>query len=129
VQPVLDAHCVRCHGPDGKKEAVARLDLAPGKAYESLVGYGGEKGLAKHVEARWRGGRSVAGACAARESPLLAMLTSEKGHHDVRLSEADRARLVVWMDTYAQRRGAFSDEQERRLLALRKEWAEMLEGP
>ncbi|MFO8011988.1 MAG: discoidin domain-containing protein [Phycisphaerae bacterium] len=129
VRPVLDAHCVRCHGPDGRKEAVARLNLAPGKAYQSLVGYGGDKGLAKHVESRWRGGRSVAGACAARESPILAMLTSEKGHHDVRLGEGDLARLITWMDTYAQRRGAFSDEQERRLLALREQWADLLDEP
>ncbi|MEA3368011.1 MAG: hypothetical protein U9R68_07855, partial [Planctomycetota bacterium] len=68
VQPVLDKHCVRCHSPGGKKEAVARLDLTPGKAYQSLVAFGGEKSLAKHVESRWRGGASIAAACAAAGS-------------------------------------------------------------
>ena len=129
VQPVLDAHCVRCHCPDGKKEAVACLDLTPGKAYPSLVGYGGKVGLAKHVESRWRDGRSVAGACVARESRILAMLTGEKGHHDVHLGPEDLDRLITWMDTYAQLRGSFSDEQERRLLALREAWADLLEAP
>jgi hypothetical protein len=30
------------------------------------------------------------------------------------------------MDTYAQRGGAFSDEQELRLRALRTEWVDLL---
>ena len=129
VQPVLDAHCVRCHSPAGKKEALAKLNLTPAKAYQSLVSYGGPKSLAKHVEARWRGGRSVPGACATRESPILRMVTEGKGHHDVRLSDSDRRRFMAWMDTYAQLRGSFSEEQEQRLLALRKQWADLLETP
>jgi len=130
VQPVLDAHCVRCHSPDGeKKKAVDRLDLRPGKAYRSLVAYGGNKGLAKHVTSRWRGGRSVPDACVARKSPILAMLTSKKGHHDVRLDAEALERLITWMDTYAQRRGSFSEEQERRLMALRKQWVDLLLAP
>jgi hypothetical protein len=57
------------------------------------------------------------------------MMTSEKGHHDVRLGAEDLAQLITWMDTYAQLRGSFSDEQERRLLALREAWADLLETP
>jgi cytochrome c553 len=129
VQPVLDAHCVRCHGPEGKKEAVAKADLTPAKAYDSLVACGGEKSLATYVEARWRGARSLPGSGPALESPVLAMLTEGKGHHDVRLGPEDYRRLVTWMDTYAQRRGSFSEEQEQRLLALRKEWEDLLETP
>jgi len=127
VMPVLKAHCLRCHGPEGKKEARARLDLAPERAYKSLVAFGGARSLARHVTARWRGGRSVAGACAAARSPVLAVLLRPKGHHGVRLGPDDIERLVTWMDTYGQLRGAFSPEQEAHLLALRRRWADLLE--
>ena len=90
---------------------------------------GGEKSLAKHVESRWRGGASIAAACAAAGSPILERLTAGKGHHDVHLGDDERERLITWMDTYAQLRGSFSDEQERRLLALRERWADLLETP
>ena len=35
-------------------------------------------------------------------------------------------RLVTWMDVYAQFQGSFCVEQERELLRLRGEWADML---
>jgi hypothetical protein len=37
-----------------------------------------------------------------------------------------RARLITWMDTYAQRSGSFSDEQEELLVELREDCAEFL---
>jgi len=129
VQPVLDAHCVRCHSPDGKKEAVARMNLTAAHAYKSLVEYGGKASLRAHVLAAYGAGQSTPGRCAASQSPILRALTGAKGHHDVRLGEEDLERLITWMDTYAQRLGSFSDDQERRLLALRQQWAEMLETP
>jgi hypothetical protein len=35
-------------------------------------------------------------------------------------------RLIVWMDTYAQRLGSFSADQEREIEELRREWAGLL---
>ena len=35
-------------------------------------------------------------------------------------------RFKVWMDTYAQRLGSFSTDQERRLEALRRTCADLL---
>jgi len=128
VQPVLDGYCVRCHSPAGKKRAVAKLNLTPGKAYGALVQYGGKRSLASHVTARWHGGRSVPGAGPALESPILRMLTEGAGHNDVRLLPDDIERLTTWMDTYAQLRGSFSHEQEQRLLTLREQWADLLES-
>ncbi len=37
-----------------------------------------------------------------------------------------RERLITWMDTYAQRLGSFSDEQEELLVKLREDCAEFL---
>ena len=54
------------------------------------------------------------------------MLTQGKGHYDVRLDPDSYQRLVTWMDTYAQRLGHFSDQQEEELRRLRQEMAAML---
>jgi hypothetical protein len=35
-------------------------------------------------------------------------------------------RFTVWMDTYAQRLGSFSTDQERRLEGLRRECVDLL---
>jgi len=123
VQPVLDQHCVHCHRPGGHEQAIARLNLTPDQAYEGLVSWGSPS-LRDHVARCYREGRSVVGDGAARRSPLLAML--RRGHHDVQLGEDDWSRLLTWMDTYGQRLGSFSDDQEQRLLALRARARELL---
>ena len=60
-------------------------------------------------------------------SPLLALL--EEGHHDVQLNADDKDRLITWMDTYAQRAGSYSRDQEEELRRLRDEWAPFLTRP
>ena len=155
VQPVLDAHCVRCHSPKGKRNACAKLNLTPARSFQALANYasapipiqfvwkrgpGGAPGrntqpfvgvpqaatLSLHVHVRRRYGesRSAVAACAARMSPVIARL--QRGHNDVKLAPTDLERLVTWMDTYGQRQGHFSPDQERRLLTLRKRVAHLL---
>lgn len=121
VQPALDRNCVRCHAPGASG---ARWNLTPTASYETLVGYG-RPSLREHVQTRYSHGRSLVGQGAAATSPLLALLRG--GHQDVRLSPEDLERLITWMDTYAQRLGSFSPEQEKELLSLRGRWATMLE--
>ena len=62
--------------------------------------------------------------CAAASSSLLKLI--EQGHYDVQLDPNDRDRLITWMDTYAQRLGSFSKEQEGQLLQLREEMTTIL---
>jgi len=121
VQPVLDQHCVACHKPgaDG-----AQTDLTAAQSYETLLSFGGERSLRSHVQARYDARRSVAGACAAMASPLTRLMAED--HYEVKLEAADRQRLILWMDTYAQRGGSFSVEQEERLRELRKRLAPLL---
>jgi len=122
VQPVIETRCVRCHKPGEEGE---KLDLTAAKSYDSLVDYG-KPSLRTHVLARYREGRSTAGACAARVSPLLKLIS--KDHYDVKLTADDTQRLITWMDTYAQRLGSFSKEQEQQLRDLRQRMAPMLEN-
>ncbi len=121
VQPVLDQHCVRCHGPQPGK---AKCDLTAAKAYDALVHYGSPS-LAAHVRARYQEGRSIPGEGAAATSPLAHLL--EKGHYEARLSAAQWDRLNTWMDTYAQKQGSFDKAQEDELRGLRRKMADMLE--
>ncbi len=121
VQPVIEAHCVECHRPDTDG---AKFDLTAEKSYQTL-GHYGEPSLATHVVTRYRQGRSTPGQCLAQTSPITKLL--ESGHYDVQLSANDWERLNTWLDTYGQRLGSFSKNQEERLVRLRESMAPMLE--
>lgn len=123
VQPVLDAHCVKCHSPQGKPEAARKLVLTAPGAYDALVKHPGLN-IASLVRRDYNAGFSQPGFGIARSSPLIPML--RKGHNDVRLDAAAVERLATWLDTYAQRQGHFSPEQERGLEELRRRSAPLL---
>ena len=120
VQPVLERQCVSCHKPGGKDP---KFDFTAAKSYDALVGYG-KPSLREHVQARYGEGRSIAGAGAAATNALWPLL--DAGHYDVRLTDDDRRRLFVWMDTYGQRLGSFDAAQEERLRELRRRTAAIL---
>jgi hypothetical protein len=58
-------------------------------------------------------------------NPLWELLGS--GHYDVKLTQDDRRRLIVWMDTYGQRLGSFDQGQEEQLRQLWQKMAAILE--
>jgi hypothetical protein len=118
VQPVLDQHCISCHKVDSPDKDAARFVLTADRAYESLVRYGSPS-LADRVIGAHRRGYSLEGDNPAQTSVLLRKLQAPDGHYGLELDESDWERLVVWMDTYAQRLGSFSPEQERDLERLR----------
>ncbi len=120
VQPVLDARCGSCHQPGS---AGGQFDLTAEHSYQTLVGYGSPS-LQQHVQQRYQEGHSTAGHGAARTNPLWTLL--DQGHYDVQLDNTDRARLIVWMDTYGQRAGAFDPNQEDQLRRLRQRVAPMM---
>ena len=119
VQPVLDRQCVRCHDPKADDALAAKFDLTPAKAYATLVGFG-RPSVQDQVMAGYRRGYSIPGDGIAQRSALLALLDAPQRHHGVDLDADARERLLTWLDTYAQRMGHFSDEQERELVELRR---------
>jgi hypothetical protein len=123
VQPVLDRQCVRCHSPASKEAKASRLDLTPARSYDSLLTFGG-KNLHNLVAER---DRSLAGNCPARNSKLLALLTAPQGHEGVKLDDQSLRRLATWMDTYGQRSGHFSAQQEAKLREFHSKLKPMLE--
>lgn len=128
VQPLLDAQCVSCHNPGSKDPKAGRFDLTPAHAYQSLT-LSGKPSLNDLVLTAYRNGVSVVGENPALQSSILRLLTHPTGHHGIRLDRKALDRLVTWMDTYAQRAGAFSPEQEHELERLRHEWADLLIEP
>ena len=74
----------------------------------------------------YRQGFSKPGEGLAATSALLALLSKPEGHYQVKLDARARERFTVWMDTYAQRLGSFSADQEHRLGELRRACADLL---
>jgi len=126
IQPVLDRQCVSCHNPKASDEKAAQHDLTPAKAYDSLVGYG-KPSLQEVVLNGYRRGYSIEGEGPALGSALFNLLDAPAGHYDVKLTTDDRERLLTWMDTYAQKSGSFSAEQEASLEELRRACASLLD--
>jgi hypothetical protein len=105
VQPVLDRNCVQCHAENKTKKApnLAKDPIA-GKyyaSYNSLIGFG--------FTAYGDGYRTRPGQFGAKASKLIALL--EKGHYDVKLSEDDLHRLVLWLDCCSMSYGVYEKEE------------------
>jgi hypothetical protein len=125
VQPVLDNYCVDCHRADGKDTLAAKLNLAPANAYEALMAFG-DADLRKQAFER---DRSLPNHAVAANTKLWKLLTQAGGHQKLALDADSLDRLATWMDTYAQRRGSFSEQQERELLAFRQTLSPLLSEP
>jgi hypothetical protein len=105
VQPVLDAKCIGCHGEKRKEKAP---DLRKGNYLaDSDLFYTSIRSLDKHVRYYGAGVAWDAftppytepGKFGAYASPLYAMLL--KGHHDVKLTDEEMHRLVLFMESNA----------------------------
>jgi len=120
VQPVLNQHCLPCHDPTREGAGSARLALNPPHAYNSLIRHGNPS-LHDEIWARYHAGISIEGRAPSSLSAWLARVRKPDSHEGVALSPMDLQRLVTWLDTYGQRLGAFSDNQESELVELREE--------
>jgi hypothetical protein len=119
VQPVLETKCVRCHdGKPGKDKPKLNFVDAT-QSYRALTKFG-KVSLQKMIgeQLRIHIPETKPYEYMSKRSSLLAHLKS--GHKKIELSAEDMERLLTWMDTYAQIQGHFSDEQEKRLAAMRK---------
>jgi hypothetical protein len=86
----------------------------------------GKPSLLEQIQHGYRQGFSQPGEGLAATSALLALLSAPEGHYQVKLDHATLERFTVWMDTYAQRLGSFSADQEHRLQELRRSCADLL---
>lgn len=119
VQPVLDKHCVRCHGgetPAGPEGHPLVLTGEPeGRYTKSYNALGPRVPFSSWGELDANGEpETLPGRFGARASRLMDMLL--EGHHKVCLSDEELDRLVTWMDANALFYGSFDPEAQARQL-------------
>jgi len=112
VQPVLDKHCVRCHGG---KDPKARLDLTGvptgryNRSYENIIG----RELICYMDCRYgrSGYRAFPPLTHFSPRSKLAMLLL-KGHKKVKLPRGELLKIVTWIDANAPYYGTYRGKRE-----------------
>jgi hypothetical protein len=108
VQPTLDRHCVRCHGP-GKLDA--GLDLSGGltelfnRSYEGLLGRNFVRIVRENDPKTGNVAPVPPYSLGSHASKLVHLI--RQGHEGVRLSREEFIRLVTWIDSNAQYYGSY----------------------
>ena len=132
AQPVLDKHCVQCHGATAPPKGIdltgtpdrgftrsywallqdidARRQTEAGKPVEPLV--------PRYVQRNQIQMTQPGGQNGSRGSLLLKMI--DRGHHKVSLSAEDNRRLAMWIDCNALFYGVNLPEQQKLQLAGEK---------
>ncbi len=129
VQPLLDQHCVRCHGPE-RKDGNTDLQGTPRdgftQSYWALCGdrdFWGpgtnpDNAMAALVP-RFGGRNQIqitapGGQYGARGSRLMKLLAA--GHYDAQLSHDELRQLAAWIDCNAIFYGTYRPEEQARQL-------------
>ena len=125
VQPVLKAHCVDCHASDETAPSLAPDTF--GKwgwtdAYHTLAPFawakhGGNGALKKNLTSY-----SIPGQVGAMASTLRPFL--EEAHYGVKLTDAERYRITLWLDCNSVFYGAYHDAEKQARGELIRPWLE-----
>mgnify|MGYP005839436539 CR=1 FL=1 len=121
MQPMLDRHCLDCHdGAEGPGKSA--LDLRGEPEGEFTRSYANLRPFLRWYE--W-GGESIAqivtspGHCGADESPLSRILDDQTHRKALKLTDAERRQIYLWLDSNVPFYGVYADDQ--RLAQLRGE--------
>ena len=116
VQPVLDRHCVECHGQEGALDLSGTIEGPHGfsRSYTHLAS---DFGFYFHASSRAPtsapgGIRSEPGRFGARAARLTEYL--DESHYGVSLSEEELRRIIVWLDANSDFLGAYEDADGQR---------------
>jgi hypothetical protein len=137
VQPVLDKHCVRCHGGERTEGDVVLTGEVPESLEEErscfshsylelvpLVKYAQWGAMDEEQDFRVSNSEPITRPdfFGSRSSPLIAML--REGHEGVELNDEEFERLTTWADNNVLFYGTFDPEDQARQLR-----GERIKGP
>jgi hypothetical protein len=113
VQPILDRHCVRCHGgekTDGDLDLTGQLTTFFNRSYENIMKRRLVRYIQEFVGPQPRAQKTNVTplppkALGSHASPLVQIL--RQGHYDIRLSEEEWTRLVTWVDANGPYYGSY----------------------
>jgi hypothetical protein len=110
IQPILDKHCVRCHGPE-RADGDLRLSGARGvpshgagrvlTSYVSLV-----RRLGEVVDGRNAHGNRAPRTIGSGGSKLISRIDGR--HYDVRVSPSEARLVRLWLDSGATANGTYA---------------------
>jgi hypothetical protein len=110
VQPVLDKHCIECHGgnePKGELDLTGEMTRHFSRSYENLID--SERELMRLIgenHLKWENINYLPPkSLGSHASRLIKML--REGHNDVKLSREEMVRLTTWVDSNAQFYGSY----------------------
>ena len=101
VQPVLDRHCIKCHGLSDKPPK--GLNYLSGKSYVSLTRAKGMVAIALTNKEAFYSKPKDYFAHAGKLAPMLI-----KGHSKLKLPKESLERIITWLDLNAQQYGDYS---------------------
>jgi len=104
VQPILDKHCVKCHGYDRRPDADLPLLGARSPWYSHAYYALMSRGFVSH--GRDSHGNYPPRGIGSSASRLMTYL--DKSHYDVRLSERERKSVRLWIDSGAPYAGTYA---------------------
>ncbi|MCX6915555.1 MAG: hypothetical protein NT167_21335 [Verrucomicrobia bacterium] len=105
IQPILNKHCVRCHNsekPEGRVVLTGDHNEWFSLSYYALF-------ASKQISDSWRydeDGNHPPRGFGSSASALMKKI--DGGHHDVRLSDLERMRVRLWIDTGATYAGTYA---------------------
>ena len=107
VQPVLDTHCVDCHAnPESNTFSLAKAPIGEGrnKFYASYNNLAEKYGFTSYGDPL----RTIPGKYGAHAAPLYKIL--KDGHYDVKLSDEEMHRIVLWLDCLSNFYGVYEKD-------------------
>jgi len=105
VQPIWDKHCVDCHAkPESKTFSLAKEPIGRNKFYASYNNLARQYGFTSYGDPL----RTIPGRFGAHAAPLYKILKS--GHYDVKFSDEEMHRIVLWLDCLSNFYGVYEKE-------------------
>lgn len=119
VQPILDKHCVRCHGavePKGGLDLTGELTTLFNRSYENVMKRELVSVIREWATPAYKVSGAVGSMANVEATPpytygshksRFVQVLHDKEHEDVKLSQAELVRIVTWIDCGAPYYGSY----------------------